>query len=98
MPLFETLSEEAKMIMLLMLILLKQRDVPTGFVFGSFCAIAVILLGHQLISIYRQGFMYSVMSKRVYREKNPIKFKILLFLHTLSVIMLAVASIYAFLN
>jgi len=80
-----------------MLAMLKQREVPTGIIFGSFCAIAAVALATQTFNAYQNGFMYCGRTQKVYRKQNPIKFKIWFVMQTFGVLFLVAFSIYAFL-
>lgn len=83
--------------MVLVFIIQRRTEVPTGFVAGLFFAIAAIVMAHQAFNSYREGFMYCGVTERVYRERNPMMFKIWLVIQMSFVLFLAAVSIYAFL-
>ena len=78
--------------------MLQQDEVPTGFVFGFFCAAGAIAIAYQTFNAYRNGYMYCGETEKVYRNQNPVKFKIWFVIQTFFVLFLASLSIYAFLN
>ena len=81
-----------------MLGLLTQRDMPSGPIFGLFCAIAAIAMASQTINAYRNGFMYRGRTEKVYRKDNPTRFKLWLGIQTSFVLFLAAMSVYGFLS
>jgi hypothetical protein len=83
--------------MLLTFIMLTLREVPTGIFWGLFFAISAILMATQTIKSYRKRFMYCGRTERVYRDKNPVKFKIWCVIQTFFVVFLISFSLYAFL-
>jgi hypothetical protein len=82
--------------MLLILTLLASREITTGLVAGFLFGAFAIIMGMQTFQSYRAGFMYNA-SQKVYRERNPVKFKVLFVLHLIAVFLITSACVYAFL-
>ncbi|HEY0048229.1 MAG TPA: hypothetical protein VGB68_03010 [Pyrinomonadaceae bacterium] len=84
--------------MLPILAMLKQRDFPAGLPAGSFFAGAAVLMAIQTAKSYRNGFMYCGVTEKVYRNQNPLKFKIWLAIQSTFVLLLAAFSLCSFLG
>lgn len=77
---------------------LASRDMPSGPVFGLFCAIAAIAMAAQTYSSYRKGFMYCGPIQVVYRKDNPKGFRFWLVIQLGFVLILGAFSVYGFLT
>ena len=84
--------------MLFIFAMLQQEEVPTGLVFGFFCAAGAIAMAYQTFNSYRKGYIYRGETEKVHRNQNSAKFKVWFVIQMFFVFFLAALSIYAFLN
>lgn len=81
-----------------LLLFFAPREAPKGPCFGVFCAVAAVIMGMQTYDGYKAGYMYTGRTTKVYRDKNPLKFKIWFGIQSFFVIVLAVLSVVAFIS
>lgn len=72
------------------------KGVPTGPVFGVFCAGAAVLMGFQMFQGFREGWAYNGRTSRVYKKDQPTKYFIWLSVQMVFVIFLSAMAIYSF--
>jgi hypothetical protein len=75
-----------------------QYGKPFGVGFGFFVLIAVIVMSVEIVKTYRKGFMWWVGSTKIYKKRNPIKFKIIFVVDILVSVVLTFLSIHIILN
>ena len=81
-----------------MLAMLTRDEIPSGPVFGLFCACGAVAMAYQTINAYRNGFMYCGSAEKVYRKDSPAKFKFRLVVQTSFVLFFIALSVYGFLS
>ena len=81
-----------------MLSVFVYQEMPSGPVFGLFCAIAAVAMAFQTLNAYRGGFMYRGRSEKVFRNEEPMKFKLWLTVQASFVLFFVAMSVYGFLS
>ena len=77
--------------------LFEAKGVPTGPVFGFFCAVGAVVMGMQTYQGYKEGWAYNGRTSRVYKVEQPRKYRLWLAVQIFFVIFLSSLSVYAFL-
>lgn len=77
-------------------ILFQAQGVPTGPIFGLFCAVAAVMMGMQTFQGFKEGWAYNGRTSRVYNAEQPLKYRVWLAVQIFFVVFLASLSIYAF--
>lgn len=73
----------------------EAKGVPTGPVFGIFCAVGAVLMGMQTYQGFIEGWAYNGRTSRVYKSEEPRKYRFWLTAQIFFVIFLASLSVYA---
>lgn len=79
-----------------MLVFSDAKGIPTGPVFGIFCAGAAVVMGMQTYRGLKEGWAYNGHTSRAFKKDEPGKFYFWISLQIGAVVFLAGMAIYNF--